>query len=553
MIRALLLSLLSFPCFADVWDLYDGNGTTPQGIFTDQGGVTCAHFNAAAHIPWKNLGGDWVDAAGVAQGDKPFSRGAYARNLSGVQTVEMDVTKLMNADGIILRNDGDRVVRIGSRESTTPPLLVLTMSDGSRVTRRATADASLPFIKKGMCQSTPTGKGATITLGISAAVMSFGALPPGAVKASLKLSVVSSYGSGYIETFAMTAPRAVATAANARVAPIANDPGVYYYESWETDDWWTRTGTTARPTAQWVQDGGRFNYPSQGGLWIADGSTELVPAQGTNGAVQLSRGSGAKGRGLMIAYHPTLLGYGVDMSRVILRNVIDDRSGTDPDEAWLTYMVKYGKDFYGFANCEGGKAPGLSGPASLCGGSGSPANGYCGWALRQSYRLICDKSNPAFGSVVLFMYAYHGLMNGYYGQNWFGGAQALLAHEKWHCIEQHVKVNTPGVADGVAELYVNGKLAIERRNVYLRAVKPEPEGYGDWKLITRTRPAPPNRRVITDNFGRSFWFAGTKLDSDLGIQMARMVVHNGGVTPPGKTAQMWLDEIKVSHRRVGCN
>ncbi|MBM3396953.1 MAG: hypothetical protein FJY37_20435 [Betaproteobacteria bacterium] len=58
--------------------------------------------------------------------------------------------------------------------------------------------------------------------------------------------------------------------------------------------------------------------------------------------------------------------------------------------------------------------------------------------------------------------------------------------------------------------------------------------------------------MITDNFGRSFYFAGGKLPGELGITKAYMVVHNGGMTPPRKTAQMWLDEVKVSHRRAGC-
>jgi len=154
---------------------------------------------------------------------------------------------------------------------------------------------------------------------------------------------------------------------------------------------------------------------------------------------------------------------------------------------------------------------------------------------------------------VLYMYAYHGLMPGYYGANWHGNASALLKLEEWHCVEQFVKVNTPGKADGITQLYVNGNLALDKQNVYLRAKKPEPEGYGDWRIVTAARPAPAGKRVITDSFGRKFWFAGRSLESDLGIQMARMVVHNGGVTPPGKTAQMWLDDIKVSHRRAGCD
>lgn len=550
LIRVLLMFVVASPSLADIWQLHDGDGTTPQGKFSKQAGVTCEYFNAAGNLPWRNPGGDWIDANGIAQGNKPFSSAPFARSVLVPQIVEIDVKKLLAADGIALRKDSYGSIAVASRESLTPPILRLTLLDGTRIERNPIADASLSFLGSGKCQFTPSGKLQSLYLQKNTAVMAFGRLPDNIVRATLVLTVTSSYGNGTLNAFAMAAPRTSVGTAETLPISVSPNPGVYYHESWESDDWWTRNGDTKRPDYLWTQDLGRF-HRVHSGLWFADGSSTPVPAQGTDGRIQLKRGSGFKGRGLMISYHPTALAAGVSAPSVYLPNVIDDRSRSDPDEAWLTYYVKYGKDFFGFTGCEGGKAPGLSSVTTACGNSGSRANGLCGWSLRLSYKLICDPTSPVFGYIRLYMYAYHGLMAGFYGDGWYGNGEALLELGRWYCIEEHVKVNTPGVADGIAQLYVNGKVAVDRRDVYLRAVKPA-QGYGVWNLITATRPAPRYAKVVTDNFGRSYWWSGRSIDSDLGIHQAWMVVHNGGRRAPGKVAQMWIDEIKVSHRRVGC-
>jgi len=561
MIRAtivFLLALLWCGKFAfaqtspNFWSLYDGNGVTPLGYMETQAGVSCGFYNTAGFLRWQNKGGDWVDRFETPQGTVPFSSAPYAEGIDRLQVVNLNVTELLRrGDGIILRRNGPRVIKLASRESTTPPVLQLTLADGTTQTRKPTADASLLFALPKVCQTTPTGKSKAMSLGHSV-VLAFQGIPKEQiVSARLTVTVITAYSSGTLQAYRMVAPRTDGTPKTA----ISTNPGVYYYESWEDDNWWQRTGGTQRPSAQWTQDEGRFSKPSQNGLWYADGSDDMVSAQGTDGLVQVSRGNGAKGRGLMIVYHPDLLAYGVSMGNVVMSKVVDGvAGGPEPDEAWLTYSIKFGKNFKDFHRCEGGKLPGLSGSTQYCAGSAVAANGYCGWSLRQSYRLICDPQNPAYNHVLIHTYAYHGLMPGFYGQGWFGGEHALLALDKWHCVEQRVKVNTPGLLDGINQVYVNGKLAIDKTDVYLRAVKPEPEGYGDWRRIYYWSVPKPGARIIKDPFGRSFWFHGSTLaGSNLGINKAYMVVHNGGMNAPRRSAQLWLDEVKVSHRRVGCN
>lgn len=546
MIRLLTLSLLVSPCLADVWRLHDGDGTTPQGKFSEQAGVTCQYYNAAASLPWRHPGGDWIDADGKPQGDKPISSARFVRRGSAPQVVELDATRLLKADGIVLRTAGSGAVMVASRESPTPPVLRLTLQDGSVVAQTPIADSSLHFLHDGSCQATPAGKMPRLNIEHSIGVLAFPPSPGDVVSATLVLTLTESHGQSALNAFALAVPRVSDLDTGARAIPVSADPGIYYHEPWEADDWWNRNGDTRRPDYQWTQDKGRF-HKDHSGLWFADGSSDHVPAQGTNGQIMLRRGSGYQGRGLMIAYHPTALARGVSMPSVTIPRLIK----RDQEEAWLTYWIKYGKDFYGFVGCEGGKAPGLASTTLACGNSGAPANGLCGWSLRMSYKLICDPTNPAFGHIRLYMYAYHGLMKGFHGDMWHGTGEGLLQLDRWYCIEEYVKVNTPGVANGIAHFYVNGKLALDRRDVYLRAEKPA-EGYGGWLPVTSRNPAPAGATIVTDTFARSFRRSGRVLDSDLAIHQAWMVVHNGGRRAPGKVAQMWIDEIKVSHRRVGC-
>jgi len=63
-------------------------------------------------------------------------------------------------------------------------------------------------------------------------------------------------------------------------------------------------------------------------------------------------------------------------------------------------------------------------------------------------------------------------MKGVYGSNWVWDRDQLgfLENNRWYCIEQHVKLNTPGQADGVLQGRVDGWLAWEKTDVRFRPV-----------------------------------------------------------------------------------
>src|SRR5687767_13714126 len=112
--------------------------------------------------------------------------------------------------------------------------------------------------------------------------------------------------------------------------------------------------------------------------------------------------------------------------------------------------------------------PGHAGNTSIAGNGGNPVDGTNGWRLRGSNCVNCDASNPIYPRMVLGIYAYHAEMQGFYGSAWpwtGKGDLGLAELGKWMCIEGEVKVNTPGMRDGIMRAWVNGRLALEKTNV----------------------------------------------------------------------------------------
>jgi hypothetical protein len=80
---------------------------------------------------------------------------------------------------------------------------------------------------------------------------------------------------------------------------------------------------------------------------------------------------------------------------------------------------------------------------------------------------------------------------------------------KWHCVEAHVRLNSPGAADGLFELWVNGRLDARRANL-------------DW-------------------IGRY---------SAYGINAVMLENYWNGGAP--RTQSRYFDDFVVSTRRIGC-
>jgi len=114
-----------------------------------------------------------------------------------------------------------------------------------------------------------------------------------------------------------------------------------------------------------------------------------------------------------------------------------DHIGEEPQEMYFRYYLRFADDWN---PAGGGKLPGISGTYGRAGWGGRPANGSNGWSARGLFKKQADGKTP------VGYYCYHADMKGRYGSNWIWGVQerGLLGNNRWYCIEQYAKMNTPG-------------------------------------------------------------------------------------------------------------
>jgi hypothetical protein len=116
-------------------------------------GANHTYYNRAGQLPWRNRQGDWRDADGTQQGNKPFASAVIVVK-KDAQPVEWDVTGLardwasgkVRHKGLLLRNTrGSGHHRFHSRESDeadTRPRLIL-VANGKPRAFEAVADTHL--------------------------------------------------------------------------------------------------------------------------------------------------------------------------------------------------------------------------------------------------------------------------------------------------------------------------------------------------------------------------------------------------------------------------
>lgn len=123
------------------------------------------------------------------------------------------------------------------------------------------------------------------------------------------------------------------------------------------------------------------------------------------------------------------------------------------ERAVLRYKVRFPPDF---APGRGGKLPGLCGGA--CNGGGSIPNGKDGFSTRYMWltglRAIVYTYIPSsvkFGTPI-------------------GANKIFLSRGEWIQLEQEVKLNTVGFADGHIKVWVDGRLAMEQGGLEFRHI-----------------------------------------------------------------------------------
>jgi len=139
------------------------------------------------------------------------------------------------------------------------------------------------------------------------------------------------------------------------------------------------------------------------------------------------------------------------------------RTGGEPEEIYFRYYLRFADDWN---PAGGGKLPGISGTYGRAGWGGRPSSGRNGWSARGLFKKQADGKTP------VGFYCYHADMKGQYGSNWIWETEkrGLLENNRWYCIEQYAKMNTPGKNDGVLRAWVDGKPAFEKTDIRMRDI-----------------------------------------------------------------------------------
>ncbi len=478
--------------------------------------MTWTFFNLYAGIRWRNAGGDWIDAHGIPQGTEPFAVTRIA-DTDTVKDAVWNVTKLVKtwqADparttGILLQARSGGTIRFHSNQSQgNEPRLVLSYEGGQTVEYVVPEDASLD-------PSTTRPHGTAAEGQVSPTTNHIlqwhrGTLfdrHPAVTSATLRMISSAQFSHTDVAAYQLSIPiptdppplQVGLAAQYAADAGLRDDPEVVFFEDFR--------GTLAEVESRW--NGAKFTS--------IDSCDLPRVAQCARASV---KGTADGGNGL-----------GGVVGRKILPREMED--------AYMRYYIKFGA----WAALDAGKLPGLAnydagdGERYFSGGNGGdPVHGYDGWTLRGSFLQPLGPREPAPGLIPMGTYAYHGVMKDYYGDLWgWSGNHTdlhLIRPGEWHCIEQRVKVNTPGAPDGILEVWIDGRQVLSKKDLFLRV---------DPKDVPRTYPN--GKPVPADQL---YWVPGS-----MGIRKLWANLYHGGKTPATQTLTVHWANFVVATRYIG--
>lgn len=245
-------------------------------------------------------------------------------------------------------------------------------------------------------------------------------------------------------------------------------PGDMLFEAdFESDDWWRRWGLRQIPDRVATVD--------------SDPERQFETHRGKALRIRVDKGGH---NGLSMAYR------------------FKDQIGSEPEEIFFRYYLRFAPDW---KPERGGKLPGIAGTYGRAGWGGRKVDGTDGWSARG---LFDGQSN---GKTPIGFYCYHADMPGKYGSHWTWDREGFtgLENNRWYCIEQHVKLNSPGKNDGVLRGWVDGTLVFEKADVRMRDV------------------------------------------DSLKIENVWINVYHGGTWTAKENHHLYIDDVAISRSRIG--
>lgn len=427
-----------------------------EGGPAQKDGATREFYNLAGKLTWENNMGDWIDESGFSQGLSPYAQ-TIIEDTDTIQTVEWDITRLAKGwlegdfrnQGIFLHAlAGKGAVIFRSREyrgnKEHCPQLIVELENKTILKINAEADTYLdPTTYKSLGQKeelrigSQRGYNCLIRFPLSQLNNKH------SVKnVCLKMTCFAQYGSKHILIGAF---RSNQEGANKPLAlqlglaeafykdrKITNHPNVIFATGFEKDNW----------KKEWSS--ANYNY-------------EVIEKDIDNKFESFS----GKALKLWLVKQDH---YG---SSLIYK--FKEKIGKEPVEIFFRYYLRLGNDWNQTAST--GKLPGISGTYGRAGWGGRKPDGFDGWSARGVYlHTIQEKTNPLAGKTPIGTYCYHADQAKTYGDIWIWskGGHGFLLPNTWYCIEQYVKLNSPGDKNGIFKAWVNGYLVFEKNNIRFR-------------------------------------------------------------------------------------
>lgn len=457
----------------------------------DANGVTWLHFNKIGNLPWRNPGGDWIDANGSPQGDAPVTTAEVGVSSAG-QWIALDMTLFAArwlsdvSDGVFLRSMGGSAIyhsREHEDESLRPYLIVKT--DKGEWQCPCAADSS-------MSESTAYGLGGRTSFKVGNALIRFdlSEVVGEVASATAHLYTAKQYGNHTLVAFYVDAPRPFDVGmqpASGLAAAYLNDAGIESHPAVIKTWGWPVGWQESQGLSAVKQDKPFESVLIDGRHWL---KVEMP--------VDLTCSGGGEGTGLSAQY---LLG---EIPATISSPI--PQVPTYPEHVFFRYSVRLGDDWSSVddAQMTGGKFPGLVGRfgypmyqrywQSTGANGGSPGTGtfrpvsakhkkdnFCGWSARMQWLGIAQgaHSNAMRNTTGIGSYLYYPEWTTYgTGEvRLWGNAQLVAGRE--YDIEQEVQMNDvigpfdeygngAPVPNGVFRAWINGVLVEERTDVIWR-------------------------------------------------------------------------------------
>lgn len=460
----------------------------------DAAGPSCYYYLGMGNMTWGRKGGDWVDRSGERYGARPFDtrvlpggrqRLTASWNVTDLVTFALD--KRVSEVGIMLRaipEGRGQVIDFHSREvrdASLRPLLRITWADGEESALSPEADTYLDCTSYSSLGQRPHLR----VSGSHSTWLAFKVLPASrrVAKAELHLTSDVRYGDGatvgvfgpdpaYGREPAAALPGIAANYSRDR--HIARDSDVLFASDFE-QAWWR---------LEW--SGFALNW--QASVTDSDVANRFEPLDGRALKVQFRQG---KNHALDLRY---------DFAR---------QGHAEPEHVFLRYYLRFGDDWN--PSSDGGKLPGIAGTYGRAGWGMRRSDGFNGWSVRGAFAVRPAGLASVRGLTAIGSYAYHPDFDDSSGEHWpwSGGPGGVLENNRWYCIEQEVRLNTPGLKDGVFRAWVDGRLVAERGNVRFR------------------------------------------IDPALRIENVWLNVYHGGVTPSPRDMSLYIDNVVIARRYIG--